>query len=113
MLNKISAVARIAGLLLAIVAGFMPNLAFDVALVLVVLGLLSGLTMPMERMIGIGVTVLVLPAVAAALGHLPAVGAQLGGVAAGIALFGAAALASAIAISLFNRIKEDATSFGK
>ena len=113
MLNKVSAVARIIGLLLAIVAGFMPDLGFDVALILVLLGLLSGISMPRDRIVNVGVVVLVLPAVAAALAHLPMIGAQLGGVAAAIALFGAASLASAIALSLFNRAREDATGLGK
>ena len=113
MLNKVSAVARIVGLLLASVAGFMPNLGFDVALILVVLGLLSGISMPRERIVNVGVVVLVLPAVAAALAHLPMIGAQLGGVAGAVALFGAASLASAIALSLFNRAREDATGLGK
>ena len=113
MLNKVSAVARVVGLLLAIVAGFMPGLAFNVALILVILGLLSGISMPRDRIVNVGVVVLVLPAVAAALAHLPAIGEQLGGVAGGIALFGAASLASAIALSLFNRAKEDVTGLGK
>lgn len=52
MLNKVSAIARIAGLLLAIVAGFMPGLGFDVALILVVLGLVAGISMPAERIMG-------------------------------------------------------------
>lgn len=113
MLNKVSAVARIVGLILAIVAGFMPGLGFDVALILVVLGLVSGISMPRDRIINVGVVVLVLPAVAAALAHLPAIGAQLGVVAAGVALFGAASLASAIAMSLFDRAREDVTGLGK
>ncbi len=113
MLNKVSAIARIAGLLLAIVAGFMPGLGFDVALILVVLGLVAGISMPAERIMGAGVFVLVASAIAAALAHLPAIGTQLGGVFGALGLLAAASLATAIALMLFHRVKEDAAGLGK
>ena len=113
MLNKVSAAARIAGLLLAVVAGFMPNIGFDVAMVLIVLGLLSGISMPAERITNVGVFVLVVPAIAAALAHLPAIGTQLGGVFGALGLLAAASLATAIVLMLFHRVKEDAAGITK
>ena len=113
MLNKVSAVARIVGLLLAIVAGFMPGLGFDIALVLVVLGLVAGISMPAENIIRVGVFVLVASSIGAALAHLPAIGTQLGGVFGALGLFAAASLATAIALMLFHRTKEDAMGLGK
>ena len=88
MLNKVSAVARIVGLLLAIVAGFMPGLGFDIALVLVVLGLVAGISMPAENIMRVGVFVLVASSIGAALAHLPAIGTQLGGVFGALGLRG-------------------------
>jgi hypothetical protein len=113
MLNKVSAIARIVGLLLAVVAGFMPDLGFDIAMVLIVLGLLSGITMGAERIMNVGVFVLVAPAIAAALAHLPAIGTQLGGVFGALALFAAASLATAIAMLLFHRTREDLAGITK
>ena len=113
MLNKVSAIARIVGLLLAIVAGFMPDLGFDVALILVVLGLVAGISLPAENIMRTGVFVLVAGSIGAALAHLPAIGAQLGGVFGALGLFAAASLATAIALVLFNRTREDAASLGK
>jgi len=113
MLNKVSAAARIAGLLLAVVAGFMPGIGFDIAMVLIVLGLISGITLPADRIVNIGVFVLVAPAIAAALGHLPAIGAQLGGFFGALALLAAASLATAIVLSLVTRVRDDVAGITK
>jgi hypothetical protein len=113
MLNKVSAAARIVGLLLAIVAGFMPGIGFDIAMVLIVLGLIAGITLPADRIMNVGVFVLVVPAIAAALAHLPAIGTQLGAVFGALALFAASSLATAIVLSLVTRVREDAASISK
>jgi hypothetical protein len=109
MLNKVSSLARALSIILAVVAGFVALGTLNTALALVVLGLISGITMPNDRMIGVGVTVLILPAVAAALATIPTIGEQLGAVAGNIALTAAAALASAITIYLFNMVKNELT----
>ncbi|MCP5387041.1 MAG: hypothetical protein H6916_09565 [Novosphingobium sp.] len=113
MLNKVSSLARALSVLVAVVAGFMPGLGFDAALVIVVLSLVSGISMPTERMTGSGVAALALPVVGGALGHLPAVGEQLNAVAGNLALGVASALGSAIAIYLFNMVKDDLMGLGK
>ena len=112
MLNKVSSLARAVSIILAIVAGFVALGGFNLALVLVVLGLISGISMPTERMMGVGVTTLVLPAIGVALGYVPMVGEQLTAVCGNIALTAAAALGSALAIYLFNIVKTDLMGLG-
>jgi hypothetical protein len=107
MLNKVSSLARALGIILAVVAGLVTLGMLNTTLVLVVLGLISGITMPSDRMIGVGIYVLVLPAVGAALGHIPMIDEQIGAVTTNLALVAAAALGSAFAIYLFNVVKGD------
>jgi hypothetical protein len=107
MLNKVSSLARALSIILAVVAGFVALGEMNTGLVLVVLGLISGITMPNDRMMGVGVSVLVLPAIGAALGMIPAIGEQLGNVAGNVALTAAGALGSAMAIYLFNLVKTE------
>ena len=71
MLNKISGLARSLYIVLAIVAGFVAMGGLNVALVLVVLGLIAGISMPRERMVLAAATVIALPIVGAALGNIP------------------------------------------
>ena len=109
MLKKIGGLARALYILLAIVAGFVALSMMNVPLVIVVLGLIAGLAMPRERMLLIAALVIVLPTVGAALGNIPAIGAQLTAVAANLQLGAAAALASAIAIMLYELVMEGVT----
>ena len=51
MLKKIGGLARALYIVLAIVAGFVALGAMDVALILVVLGLVAGLAVPRDRMV--------------------------------------------------------------
>lgn len=109
MLKKIGGLARALYILLAIVAGFVALSMMNVPLVIVVLGLIAGLAMPRERMLLVAALVIVLPTVGAALGNIPAIGAQLTAVAANLQLGAAAALASAIAIMLYELVMEGVT----
>ena len=77
MLNKISGLARALYIVLAIVAGFVALGPVNVALVLVVLGLVAGISMPRERLVLALVAVVALPVVGAALANLPAVAARV------------------------------------
>jgi hypothetical protein len=101
MLKKISGLARALYILLAIVAGFVALGAMDVALVLVVLGLIAGLSMPRERMVLAAAAVIALPAVGAALSHIPAVGAQLAAICGNLQTGIAGAFATALAMLLY------------
>ena len=106
MLKKISGLARALYIILAIVTGFIALGTMNVALVLVALGLIAGLSMPRERMVLAGVTVLALPVVGTALGNIPAIGAQLTAVAGNLQLGVAGALATAMALFLYELVME-------
>jgi hypothetical protein len=109
MLNKISGLARALYILLAIVAGFVALGTMDVALVLVVLGLIAGISMPRERLVLALAAVIALPLVGAALATIPAVGAQLNAVMTNLQVGVAGASASALAILLFELVMEGVT----
>ena len=105
-MNKIGGLARALYILLAIIAGFVALGMMNVALVLVVLGLIAGLSMPRERMVIAGVAMLVLPIVGAALGNIPAVGAQLTAICGNLQMGVAGAFATALAIMLYELVME-------
>jgi hypothetical protein len=109
MLKKISGLARALYIMLAVVAGFVALGMMNVALVLVILGLLAGISMPKDRMVLAAATVIALPAVGAALGHIPTIGAQLNALAGNLQIGVAGALASAIAIYLYQLVMEGVT----
>jgi hypothetical protein len=101
MLKKIGGLARALYILLAIVAGVVTLGAMDVALILVVLGLIAGLSMPRERMVLAAAAVIALPTVGAALGHIPAIGAQLTAICGNLQTGIAGAFASALAMLMY------------
>ena len=106
MLNKIGGLARAIYIVLAIVAGFVAMGGLNVALTLVVLGLISGLSMPRERLVLAMVAVVALPLMGAALSTLPAVGAQLNVVMGNLQIGIAGAAASATATLLYELVME-------
>ena len=106
MLMKISGLARALYILLAIVGGFVAMGTMNLALVLVVLGLIAGISMPNDRMVLAAAVVIALPIVGTALGTLPAVGAQLTAVAGNLQLGVAGALATAMAIFLYHLVMD-------
>ena len=106
-MSKITGLARALGILLAIIAGFVAIPGLNVALVLLVLGLISGITMEQERFVSVALYALVLPMVGAGLALIPMVGTQLSAVAGGLATAVAGALASGIAMRLFAVVKGD------
>jgi hypothetical protein len=109
MLNKISGLARALYIVLAIVAGFVALAMMNVPLVLVVLGLVAGLGMPRDKMVLAAAVAIVLPIVGGALGHIPMIGAQLTAITANLQLGVAGALASAIAIMLYELVMDGVT----
>jgi hypothetical protein len=104
MLTKISGLARALYIVLAIVTGFVAIGAMDVALVLVVLGLIAGIAMAKENYVPAAATAIALPIIGAALGHIPAIGAQLSAVATNLQMGVAGALASALALVLYKLV---------
>jgi hypothetical protein len=101
MLNKLSGLARSLYIVIAIVAGFVAMGGLNVALVLVVLGLIAGLSMPQDRLVLAMVSIIALPLIGTALGTIPAIGEQLGAVMANLQLGVAGAAATALAIRLY------------
>jgi len=109
MLKKIGGLSRALYIVLAIVAGFVALSMMDVALVLVVLGLVAGLAVPRERMLLLAALVIALPIVGTALAHLPTIGAQLTAVCGNLQIGAAASLATALAIMLYELVMEGVT----
>lgn len=108
-MNKASGLARSIYIVLAIVAGFVALGGLNVALALVVLGLIAGITMPQERMVLAAAAVIALPMVGTALAQIPTVGDKLSAVAGNLQLGIAGALASAFAIFLYKLTMEGVT----
>jgi hypothetical protein len=106
MLNKIGGLARAIYIVLAIVAGFVAMGGLNVALALVVLGLIAGLSMPRERLVLAMVAVVALPIIGTAMTQIPAVGAQLGAVMGNLAMGVAGAAATALAIMMYELVME-------
>ena len=109
MLQKISGLARSLYIVLAIAAGFVPMGGMNVALVLVVLGLIAGISMPRDRMVLAAATVIALPLVGAALANIPTIGEQLSAVMTNLQLGVAGALASAMVLFLYELTMEGVT----
>lgn len=106
MLTKIGGLARAIYIILAIVAGFVALGGMNVALVLVALGLIAGLTMPRERMVLAAVSVVALPIVGAALTNIPAIGENLSAVMGNLQMAVAGAFAGALVIFLYELVME-------
>jgi hypothetical protein len=109
MLTKIGGLARSLYILLAVIAGFVPMGGMNIALILVVLGLIAGLSMPRERLVLALAAVIALPLIGTALAVIPAIGAQLGAVMANLQLGVAGSAATAMAILLYELTMEGVT----
>ena len=109
MLNKISGLARSLYIVLAIVAGFVALGGMNVALILLVLGLIAGISMPRDRMVLAAATVIALPIVGAALANIPTIGEKLSAVMANLQVGVAGALATALTIFLYELTMEGVT----
>lgn len=109
MLTKVSGLARTLYIVLAIVAGFVALGTMPVALVLVALGLIAGISLPRERMVLAAATILALPTIGTALAKIPAIGAQLNAVCGNLQLAMAGAFAMAMVIILYELAMEGVT----
>jgi hypothetical protein len=106
MLTKIGGLARALYILLAIIAGFVSLGTMNVGLVLLVLGLIAGISMPRERMVLAGVLLIALPIIGTALGQIPSIGAQLAAITGNLQMALAGALATAVAMFLYELVME-------
>ena len=109
MLNKVSGLARSLYIVLAIVAGFVALGTMNVALVLVVLGLIAGISLPMERMVLAAVTIIALPILGAALITIPMVGPQLAAVMGYLQIGMAGSFTMAMLIVLYGLVMDGVT----
>ena len=109
MLTKIGGLARAIYIILAIVAGFVALGGMNVALVLVVLGLIGGLAMPRDRMVLAAVSVVALPIVGTALANIPAIGENLSAVMTNLQMAVAGAFATALAMFLYDLVMDGVT----
>jgi hypothetical protein len=104
MLTKVSALSRALYILLAIVAAFVAMGGMNVALILVLLGLIAGISMEKENYVAAAATAIALPIIGGALANIPSVGTQLTAICANLQLGVAGALASALAIVLYKLV---------
>jgi hypothetical protein len=109
MLNKVSGLARSLYIVLAIVAGFVALGTMNIALVLVVLGLIAGFSLPIERMVLAAVTIIALPILGAALINIPMIGAQLAAVMGYLQIGMAGAFAMGMVIVLYGLVMDGVT----
>jgi hypothetical protein len=104
MMNKIGGLCRALYILVAIVAGFVALGGMNIALILVVLGLIAGLAVPRDRLVLAMVAAVALPVMGAALANIPAIGTQLNAVTTNLQLGVAASAATALAILLYELV---------
>ena len=112
MLNMVSGLARTLYIILAIVAGFVALGTVNVALWLVFLGLIAGITLPAERQLLATATVIALPILGAALGNIPTIGGQLTAVMGNLQMGVAGAVTTALAIRLYGLAMEGIPGLG-
>ena len=109
MLNKLSGLARSLYILLAIISGFVAMGGMNIALWLVVLGLISGISMPRDRLVLAMAAIIALPLIGTALSVIPAIGQQLSSIMANLQVGVAGAAATAMAILLYELTMEGVT----
>ena len=112
MLNMVSGLARTLYILIAIITGFVALGTMNMALILVALGLVAGITLPRERMVLATVTVIALPILGAAMANIPMIGEQLGAVMANLQLGMAGAVTTALFIRLYELAMEGIPGLG-
>ncbi|MCL6682487.1 hypothetical protein [Sphingomonas alba] len=112
MLNMVSGLARTLYIIVAIVTGFVALPMVVVPVWLVFLGLVAGITLPQDRYVTAGVTVIALPILGAAIANIPAIGAQLAAICGNLQLGMAGALFTAMAIRLYGLAVEGIPGLG-
>lgn len=105
-MDKITGLAGALAAILAVVTGFVAIPGVDMALVLVVLGIIAGISASQDNAVRTFLAVLVLPHVGAALGGIPAVGEQLGAVAGNLALAAAGIAATMVARRVYEMVMD-------
>lgn len=96
-MEKVTGIAGTLAIILAVVAGFVAIPGLDTGLLLLILGIVGGVTAAQDTAVRMFLAVLVLPVVGTALGGIPAVGEQLGAVFGNLATAAAGISASLVA----------------
>ena len=100
-MDKLTGLASLLAVILAIVAGVMPNLGFDAGMIILILGIIAGISADQDNAVRMYVAVLVLPVVAAGLGGLEAVGGYLAGIFGNLAVAATGISATLIARKVY------------
>ncbi len=105
-MEKITGLAGALAVLLSVVAGVVPNLGFETGLVIVLLGIIAGITVPQDGAVRIYLAVLAFPVVAAVLGSIPALGDYLSAIFSNLGLGAAGIAATIMAFRVYQMVKD-------
>jgi len=100
-MDKLTGLASLLAVVLAIVAGVMPELGFDTGMVILILGIIAGISADQDNAVRMYLAVLVLPAVAAGVSGLQAVGGPLAGIFGNLAVAATGISATLIARKVY------------
>ncbi len=103
-MEKVTGIAGALGAILAVVAGFIAIPGLDVGLVLLILGIIAGISASQDGAIRMFLAVLALPVIGAALGGIPAIGDQLGAVMGNLATAAAGISATLVARRVYDMV---------
>lgn len=103
-MERFGGLAAALGILLAIVAGVINIPGLDVALVIVLLGIVGGVTAPQDNAVRMFLAVLVFPAVGAVLSGIPVVGGYLAAIFGHLTVLAAGVATSLIARRLYETV---------
>jgi hypothetical protein len=109
-MQKVGGLAATLGVLLALVAGVivLPE-TVPVAAILVVLGVIAGISTPQDGAVRVYVAVLAFPVVGTALGNIPAVGEYLSAIFINLGFAAAGIAATLMAMRVFEMAKGGVT----
>jgi hypothetical protein len=103
-MEKFGGLAAAVGILLAIVAGVVNIPGLDVALIILLVGIVAGVTAPQDGAVRMFLAVLVFPAIGAVLAGVPVVGDYLEAIFGNLTVLAAGASATLIARRLYEMV---------
>jgi len=105
-MEKVTGIAGALAAVLAVVAGFVAIPGLDTGLVLLVLGIIAGISAAQDTAMRTFLAVLTLPVIGTALGGIPAVGEQLGAVMGNLATAAAGIGATLVARRVYDMVMD-------
>jgi len=103
-MEKITGLAGAIAIALAIIVGIVAMPDLNSALIILILGIIAGITAPQDSAIRVFLAVLVLPIIGSALSIIPAVGEPLGAISNNLAVAAAGLAASLVARRLYELV---------